>query len=153
RVLRGEKVENQEITIKRRDTGYSFVANFSGSPLLDDDEKVRMAVITVSDITEQITNRKTLQNALHVRDEFLSVASHELKTPLTALIMQTQMQKKLSDKDESKAYDKERLSKIFDQNERLYMKLNRLIEDMLDISRIRTGKLYMHKTQVNLGDL
>lgn len=91
------------------------------------------------------------QNALKARDEFLSIASHELKTPLTSLKIQAQLQSRLVSKGSPEAYSKDRIIANNEKLERSVQRLDRLVDDMLDISRIRTGKLTMHREEVNLS--
>lgn len=89
--------------------------------------------------------------ATNIRDEFISIASHELKTPLTSLKLQTQMTKKIIMKPE--ALTAERVQKQLDYTINQIDRLNKLVDDMLDISRINTGKLQIYKTQFNLSEL
>ncbi|RZA09805.1 MAG: PAS domain S-box protein [Proteobacteria bacterium] len=81
------------------------------------------------------------QAAVIARDEFLSIASHELKTPLTSLKLQSQIFTRMVQKGDPRAYDPTRLNAVMDQTTRQVTRLTRLVDDMLDISRIRTGKL------------
>lgn len=89
--------------------------------------------------------------ATNIRDEFISIASHELKTPLTSLKMQTQLAKKQLNRDAS--LTTERINKQLDYTIRQIDRLNKLVDDMLDVSRIGTGKLLLQKTFMSLSDL
>lgn len=91
--------------------------------------------------------------ATRVRDEFISVASHELKTPLTSLKLQAQLSKRQFRGAGAESYSRERVDKLVDSTERQVDRLVRLVEDMLDISRITTGKLAMQKGPVDLEEL
>lgn len=96
--------------------------------------------------------QETLQGAINARDEFFSIASHELKTPLTSLKLQSQLIKRTLGKDpEGNKADK--VYVLADQTERQTQRLERLVDDMLDISRIRTGRLTIVKEHLNLCDL
>jgi PAS domain S-box-containing protein len=95
---------------------------------------------------------KTLEKALNSRDEFLSLASHELKTPLTTLKLQTQMRKR-SLEIPDKAYSLDKLKRIADDDEKQINRLNRLVDDMLDITRLGKGKFKIHKEEVDLTEL
>lgn len=89
--------------------------------------------------------------ATNIRDEFISIASHELKTPLTSLKLQTQMAKKQLNRDDH--LTSERINKQLDYTVRQIDRLNKLVDDMLDVSRIGTGKLILQKKTISLSDL
>jgi signal transduction histidine kinase len=88
------------------------------------------------------------QDAVKLRDTFLSVASHELKTPITTLKLQFQMLDRLLTKKDS--IPKEDLEKpifrVLDQLRRLTL----LIDDLLDVSRINSGKMEYHSEPFDL---
>jgi signal transduction histidine kinase len=93
-----------------------------------------------------------LQESVRVRDEFLSIASHELKTPLTSLmlqndILQRQLASGLADRQP------ELLRTNVDKQRRQFHRLGRLIDDMLDLSRINLGKLSLEKERFDLREL
>ncbi|WP_312765538.1 ATP-binding protein [Epilithonimonas sp.] len=79
------------------------------------------------------------------KDEFLSIASHELKTPLTSIKAYVQlMDRKL--KFDPETPEKSYVDKVLTQIE----KLNSLITDLLDVSKIENGKLKINKKPTNL---
>lgn len=96
---------------------------------------------------------KALTQALEARDEFLSIASHELKTPITSLKLQAQMIKRSLEKADGKLTSFEKISALADQTDRQADRLARLVNDMVDISRMRTGKLGIEKERFDLCDL
>jgi signal transduction histidine kinase len=100
-----------------------------------------------------VENQKNLSEALFYRDEFLSIASHELKTPLTSLKLQSQMFKRGVLKNDPGVYSKDKIDRIIDQTDRQVTRLTRLVDDMLDISRIRTGKLSIMPEKLNICQL
>lgn len=89
--------------------------------------------------------------ATKIRDEFISIASHELKTPLTSLKLQTQMTRRQIVKPEMLLQDK--MQKQLDYTINQIDRLNKLVDDMLDISRINTGKLNITKVDFNFSEL
>lgn len=107
------------------------------SPVYEGDY-VKNWVGTFTDIDDQ----KKVENE---KDEFLSIASHELKTPLTSIKAYVQLlERKLKlDKDSAEAGY---VTKVQDQIE----KLNSLISDLLDVSKIENGKLKINKKPSNL---
>lgn len=94
-----------------------------------------------------------LKVTMKARDSFLSVASHELKTPLTTLLLQTQMRKRQFSKGNMAAFEADKVKEMFEADFKQLSGLNRLIDDMLDIGRIRTGRLELHKERIDLGAL
>lgn len=93
------------------------------------------------------------QKAILVRDEFLSIASHELKTPLTPLKIQVQQLSRLLQKSTLQTIDTSRLDRMLEISNRQVERLSRLIDDLLDISRISSGKLSLSLESFDLGEL
>lgn len=87
------------------------------------------------------------------RDEFLSIASHELKTPLTSLKMKAQMMMRAINKNEPNVFSPEKIVNLVDLINTQSTRLNRLVDDMLDISRIRTGRLKIERQEVKLREI
>ena len=106
---------------------------------------------------EALTERKAIEKSLHeaiiARDEFMSIASHELKTPLTSLSLNIQMVKQKINVDTNTAPPLEKIAKIFDVSKRQIDRLSGLVEDLMDASRIRTGKFNINPEQVNLSEI
>lgn len=88
------------------------------------------------------------QNALALRDEFISVASHELRTPVTSLKMYTQgLKKQLEKRGEEKLVFY--LSKMDNQVDKLTV----LISDLLNVSRVQLGKLEFREETFSLDEV
>ena len=100
----------------------------------------------------QVTQSE-LEHAVRMRDDFMSIVSHEVRTPLNGLILETQLRKLHLAKDNFDAFAPEKLRAMVDRDERQILSLIRLIEDMLDVSRIRTGKLSIRATRFNLTQM
>jgi signal transduction histidine kinase len=105
------------------------------------------------DISHLKAIESALRDAIQVRDEFMSIASHELKTPLTPLKMQVQQFERLLTKGDERPLERERLQKFIHLWKRQLERLSRLVEELLDVSRINTGQLKIHKEMVNLSHL
>ena len=131
-----------------------------GNPFRDSAGQVIKYYGTWTDVDDQ--KRTALENvellrreraAVKVRDEFLSVVSHELKTPLTGLKLQSQLLRHLREKGDATAYSPERIDGLIEQVDLQVNRLTRLVDDMLDISRIQTGRLHMHSGLVDVAHL
>jgi PAS domain S-box-containing protein len=107
-------------------------ANQQRDELLDAERNARMAA----------------QRATRLKDEFLATLSHELRTPLSAILGWTQL---LLREEASKGPDEQkRAIEVIDRNARAQVKL---IDDLLDLSRIMTGKLRLDLHQVSFASV
>ena len=94
-----------------------------------------------------------LEHAVRMRDDFMSIVSHEVRTPLNGLILETQLRKMHLARDNAAAFTLDKMQAMVERDERQIQSLIRLIEDMLDVSRIRTGKLSIRPGQFDLSRL
>jgi signal transduction histidine kinase len=92
--------------------------------------------------------RSEAEAALQVRDEFLSIASHELRTPLATLSGYAQLALRRIDKDEQ--FGRERIVSALRAITAQSDKLNRLLSQLLDVSRLELGKLALEREQTDL---
>lgn len=93
------------------------------------------------------------QEAVRARDEFLSIASHELKTPLTPLKLQTQSLRRALTQAGHAPTSSEKIVRMLDSSDRQITRISRLIDDLLDISRISSGKMMLAFEDFRLADL
>jgi len=91
------------------------------------------------------------QEAIRVRDEFLSIASHELRTPLTPL--QIHFQRLLGSGRNDALVAPEQLQRILERCERQVHRLQALIDNLLDVSRISSGRLRLQTETVDLAEI
>ena len=92
-----------------------------------------------------------LEHAVRMRDDFMSIVSHEVRTPLNGLILETQLRKMHLARDNAAAFTLDKMKAMVERDERQIQSLIRLIEDMLDVSRIRTGKLSIRPSRFDLS--
>lgn len=90
------------------------------------------------------------QSAIRARDEFVSIASHELKTPITSLKMQLQMMLRGINLEKNQVPPPDKLYKALTSSTNQIERLTVLIEDLLDVTRIETGKLTYKFEKVDL---
>ncbi len=89
------------------------------------------------------------QKAVRARDNFLSIAAHELKTPLTSLLGYADLLRRRAGRDGATDRDQRAVQVICEQSKRL----NRMIAALLDLSRIQTGQLSIEHGLFDLGAL
>lgn len=90
---------------------------------------------------------KESREAIAIRDDFLSIASHELNTPLTALQLQLQSLKRQAEKEGISDWFRERLMKTEGQVGRI----EKLVTELLDVSRLTTGRLRIELEPLDLA--
>jgi PAS domain S-box-containing protein len=158
RVAAGQDVAPYESVRATRD-GRPIDALITVSPIRERDGTIIGASTIVRDITLQkqsVRERERLlaneriaraeaENANRLKDDFLATVSHELRTPLTAIMGWSQLLRR----NPSPEALQEGLQ-IIERNSRAQAKL---IEDLLDLSRIITGKLRLETTNIRLGDV
>ncbi len=86
---------------------------------------------------EDITERKAIEQR---KDDFLSIASHELKTPLTTVMGYVQMMKRTMPENAS-----EKFRNVIEKTDTHVGRLNQLLSELLDMSKIQTGNIELHK--------
>ncbi len=99
---------------------------------------------------EQAHLYRQAQDAVRLRDVFLSIASHELKNPLTTLLGQSQLSLR---RLERLNYEDERLQRSLQAIEAQANRMNKMVTALLDVSRIEMGQLDMQHDQIDLGQL
>ena len=129
------EVENR---IKRADGTYRWHLN-RANPLKNENGEILFWVGTATDIEDQ-------KKAMEKKDEFIGIASHELKTPLTSLKGYLQL---------IGSYKKEVLPvtvrQFIGKADEAIGKLQNLVNDLLDVSKIQKGKLQFSKSTLNIS--
>ena len=92
--------------------------------------------------------RAAAEAAVRERDEFLTVAAHEFKTPVTSLRLAAQML--LRQIRAGTAVAPDRLGRALETIDQQAAKLSRLVAQLLDISRIEAGQLTIERTRTDL---
>ena len=100
--------------------------------------------------TERTRLVHELQTAVTARDDFLSVAAHELKTPLTPLRMQISMLLRQLGKG---AMEPERVHRSLEKIDHSAVRVQGLVEDLLDVSRLTAGRFQLTLEEVELREL
>ena len=133
-----------ELSARRKD-GIEVPIDISLSPLHFDDAFYVIAAI------RDITERKLLEQRAQLeqrKDDFISMASHELKTPLTSLTAYIDLLQRLLDREKNS-----QASHYLARMNVQLTKLTKLIADLLDISKAQAGKLVFAEESIRMDDL
>jgi PAS domain S-box-containing protein len=137
---------------RREMIGALLIAASDPDRAMDDDklplaellaERAALAIENASLYTEQVEARRKVEDLSRLKDEFLSIASHELRTPVTSIKGYTQLAKMLI-KEGDLETSEEYLDIALDQIDRM----SRLILELLDVSRIETGRLEIRREAI-----
>lgn len=161
RILRGETLSGEQAMEARLHTvdGRDLEVTISGAPLVDVTGGVSGGIAVTRDVTEQRRHERKLQNTNRRLREFLAIAAHELKTPITASKGYVQLAVKRMNRLESIATAEapglvnsiQQMRKNLADAEQSAQRLARLTERLLDVAHIQTNKLEMRLEEADLG--
>lgn len=114
-------------------------------------DQAALAVMNVRLFEAERRAHAQTESALHLRDEFLAIAAHELKTPMTSIRGHAQLLQRIFTRTGSLPTDL--LTRSIGAIDRETAKLSRLIEQLLDVSRIERGRLSVTPAPTDLNDL
>jgi PAS domain S-box-containing protein len=140
----GAAREARDDLLWRRD-GTPFQARWVVRPLVDGGQ-VRGAVVTFADMTRIREAEKALREAVQAREEVVQVVSHDLRNPLGTIVAASEL---LAELDLSPDGEREQLDII----RRSAESMDRLIQDVLDVSRLEAGKLAVVRVPVDVEEL
>lgn len=125
----------------------SFIALilFSWNKTLEDEVKSKTSELERSNEYLQNANRK-LKELDRLKNDFVSMVSHELKTPLTAMKTSTEFMKETE-------CDPEVREEMLDLVIRNIDRQSRMVDDLLDISRIESGRMKFNPEDVNIREI
>ncbi|HVY82514.1 MAG TPA: PAS domain S-box protein [Steroidobacteraceae bacterium] len=145
RLRRGERVEHFE-TVRLRKDGTRVDVSLSVSPVRDEHGEIVGASKIARDITERKRSERVLREADQRKDEFLATLAHELRNPLGAMRSAVEM---LSDNGHASA-QRQTAAEILT---RQMHQMKRLVDDLLDVSRIGAGRVELQPELIDLGAL
>jgi two-component system phosphate regulon sensor histidine kinase PhoR len=137
-VRRGESCRDVEVELNSQGRR---VLSFTGTPIVESDGALAGGVVVVRDVTTQ-------REVARMKDDLLSMTSHDLRTPLTVLRVQAQLMQRSLKQNGATAHQQllDRVDVMMDQANRLGMMLNRL----LDLSKVEAGRLELCFERSNL---
>ena len=142
-IRQGRRVDHFE-TVRCRKDGSLIDVSLTISPIYASDGHVIGASKIARDITEQKRLREAAAEASRAKDEFLATLSHELRTPLNTVLGYTHML-------QSGSLHPASLEKALEAISRNGEALTRLVNDVLDASRIITGKMHLNLGRCDLA--
>jgi PAS domain S-box-containing protein len=149
-IRRGERVDHFE-TIRQRKDGSLIPISLTVSPILDEDGAIVGASKIARDITERVKGEaerldllRAVQEASRLKDEFLATLSHEHRKPLNAILGYARMLR-------GGLLSGDKRERAIETIERNASSLAQIVEDVLDISRIVSGKLRLRIELVDIG--
>ncbi|MBP7967477.1 PAS domain S-box protein [Candidatus Woesebacteria bacterium] len=136
----GKPVVGKEFIIER-DKGVHRYLQVNAAPVHNKANNTIAAASIIVDVTDQ----KELEKR---KDDFVNMASHELKTPITSMKLYVDV---LMSK--IKIYNDEKAEKTLQNIKTQTKRLQKLVEDLLDVSRLQTGKLSFNKEDFRIDNL
>lgn len=127
---------------------YAFIRDISDRKNLEQQQKSLLA--------KEHHSRKVAEQTINMQDDFLSIAAHELRTPITPISMQLQLLERTLAKGaetDLPSSTKQTLLKLTGNSRKEIDRLSRLIDELLDISRISAGRLVLNLEKVNLSKI
>lgn len=115
-------------------------------PIRDDDGNVVRWLGTNTDITDRMALEAALREADERKDQFIATLAHELRNPLAPIRTGLDLLREAGDDDATRA-------KVLPTLERQTTQLVRLVDDLLDVSRITRGKVELRPEHVDLSDV
>jgi two-component system CheB/CheR fusion protein len=127
------------------------------TPIIDQNnlDQVQYMLVSAVEVTHQVRVREEIERLDRLKDEFLSLASHELRTPLTPLMGFADLLARLL-KQQQTTPDENRETRIrhaVGSIQQQLRRLNRLIEDLLDVARLQSGKFTLKQEQIDVEKL
>lgn len=144
RIKAGEKVDHFE-TVRIGKDGREVPISLSVSPIRDAAGKIIGASKIARDISARLEAEEQIKELDRQKDEFVGLASHELKTPLTTLNGYLQILNRVNTDNHNRKY--------IDKSLRQVSKLTALVNGLLDISRIEAGRLQLLISQFDLKEM
>ena len=142
RLRRGESVDPIETVWVRKD-GAEIDVSVRVSAVLDEHDTLVGVSTIARDITQKKRDEVEVRRALHMRDQFMAMLSHELRNPLAALLNACAILGKAE-------VSEERRTRALRAIERQCKHMARLLDDLLDVSRMRQDDIELRKETVDL---
>ncbi|MGQ0640667.1 MAG: PAS domain-containing hybrid sensor histidine kinase/response regulator [Gemmatimonadaceae bacterium] len=143
RIGRGDRVTAYE-TVRRTKSGELINVSLTISPIRDGSNRIVGASKVARDITERARAEAALREADRRKDEFLATLAHELRNPLAPIRNSLHILRVTGPRDSA-------VERVRDILERQVNHLVRLVDDLMEMSRITRGKIELRREQIELA--
>lgn len=130
-----------QITVGDRKVYYKMIYQ----SILDFKNEITEVLISIIDVTSEVEEKNVIEESMSIKEEFLSLVSHELRTPLTVINSAMQTIESLYKSELSQNVQKHMLR--IKQNS---LRILRLVNNLLDITRANAGKIKLHKCNMDI---
>jgi len=144
-MMAGVSVSNVHPNRNLRKDGSVIWCEWYNSALLDERRQLVSILSLVLDVTDRVTAQQALAESDRRKDEFLAMLAHELRNPLAAIANATAL-------IDMRTQDQPSLHRTVTILDRQVKHTARLVDDLLDVSRITRGVLELRKTPLNLTE-
>jgi PAS domain S-box-containing protein len=142
----GQVVHSTSHLILTSRAGHIIPISYSAAPIRDSDGHITGGVLIFRDESERRRNEQALRNADRQKDEFLATLAHELRNPLAPICMGLDLLR-------MSGHDPVASAEVCAMMTRQSQHMVRLIDDLMDVSRITRGKLGLRKQQIALDEV
>jgi PAS domain S-box-containing protein len=145
RLRRGERIEHYD-TVRRRKNGELLDVSLTVSPIRDEHGRISGASKIARDITEKKRAQQALEDANRYKDEFLAMLAHELRNPLAPISNALQLLRVVDASSPQATHARAVM-------ERQLAHLVRLVDDLMEVSRITRGKIELRRETLLLSSV
>lgn len=123
-------------------------------PILDDNQEIKLFIFTLKDVTNEIIAKQELVSAKvkaeeseRLKSAFLANMSHEIRTPLNSIVGFSKM---IAEKENLDLETKSKMAEVINFNSNVLMKI---IDDIIDLSKIEAGIININQDSININHL
>ncbi len=147
RAINGQTAVGLVYCLRRKDTTAQWFGSYNFGPIRGRGDEIVGAVVTAHDVTAEKHAEETRRKAERRKDEFLAVLAHELRNPLAPIHNALQVLRKAQDASFEKR------GALYDMMERQVRHLVRLVDDLIEISRIERDKIELRRERCELASI
>ena len=145
RALRGEAVHDVELAARDANTGRRWIGIYSAVPIVSTEGRT-LVTETIREVTELKRAFEALRDADRRKDEYLAMLSHELRNPLAPIRSAVFLLERADPASDGARRAREVIARQVGH-------LSRMVDDLLDVSRLARGRVELRRARLDLGEL